>query len=98
MAFSVPIPDRARPVLAMLWRILLATAGAYAVASLFAAAFSLLPWLTRADQVLAATMLAFVLHCALVIAVFHAHTLVRATLVCVVPAVLLSALLYGVRP
>jgi hypothetical protein len=79
---TVLIALRSRLHLELISRILLAAVGGYVLSGLFAASVSLLPVLARADRVMTATMLAFVLWCVVAIWAFCARRALHAWLVC----------------
>lgn len=69
-----------RPRWNISWRVLLALFGGYGVAWLSAASMALGLPLSRVDAVSSAIMLAFVIHLLIVIWVFAAATVIRATM------------------
>ncbi|GJD69873.1 hypothetical protein MMMDOFMJ_2812 [Methylobacterium gnaphalii] len=84
---SLRLRDRA----AVAGRVVIATAGGYGIAALSTVFLSLTLPLTRSEAVGAATMLSFVVMVGIVVLVFAARTLLRATIIVAVIAALLGA-------
>lgn len=78
-------------------RAIAAIGGGYAMAALSTAVLALLLPLTKADAVMASTMLSFTVYACAVIWVFAAPTALRAWIGLVLPAILLGLVLFFSR-